>query len=174
MDCHSLLPPGKPAKIESGDGKMTELRVRLAEPSDCEELSRLRNALWPDSSAQEHAAELARFLAGEPIGTLPSVIFVAETNGRLVGFVEAGLRSHADGCDPQIPVGYVEGWFVSERYRRTGIGTRLLAAAEDWTRSQGCVEMASDTWIDNLTSQRVHEALGFQVMDRCVHYRKAL
>jgi len=49
-----------------------------------------------------------------------------------------------------------------------------LVAAEDWARSQGCVEMASDTWVDNDLSQRVHEALGYEVVDRCVHYRKTL
>jgi len=36
------------------------------------------------------------------------------------------------------------------------------------------MEMASDTWIDRVTSQRVHEALGFEVVDRSVHYRKSL
>jgi aminoglycoside 6'-N-acetyltransferase I len=34
--------------------------------------------------------------------------------------------------------------------------------------------MASDTWIDNELSQSCHEALGFEVVDRCVHYRKGL
>jgi hypothetical protein len=38
----------------------------------------------------------------------------------------------------------------------------------------GAREMASDTQIDNALSQQVHEALGFQVVDRCVHYRKPL
>jgi aminoglycoside 6'-N-acetyltransferase I len=71
-------------------------------------------------------------------------------------------------------VAFVEGWFVSENYRRKGIGASLLAAAEDWARGHGCVEMASDTWIDHALSQRVHEALKFEVVDRCVHYRKAL
>jgi aminoglycoside 6'-N-acetyltransferase I len=34
--------------------------------------------------------------------------------------------------------------------------------------------MASDTWIDNAESQRAHQALGFEVVDRCVNYRKRL
>jgi hypothetical protein len=34
--------------------------------------------------------------------------------------------------------------------------------------------MASDTTIDNLVSQRVHEALGFEVAERSVLYRKTL
>jgi aminoglycoside 6'-N-acetyltransferase I len=54
------------------------------------------------------------------------------------------------------------------------VGAKLLAAAQDWARSHGCIEMASDTWLDNEKSQQVHEALGFVVVDRCVHYRKAL
>ena len=36
------------------------------------------------------------------------------------------------------------------------------------------MELASDTWIDNEKSQRAHEALGFEVVDRCVNYRKVL
>jgi len=57
---------------------------------------------------------------------------------------------------------------------RCGIGRALIVTAEDWARSQGCAEAASDTWIDNEPSHRAHEALGFEVVDRCVHYRKAL
>lgn len=114
-------------------------------------------------------------LAGKPIATLPLVIFVAANRaGVLTGFIEVGLRSHADGCDTARAVGFVEGWFVLEAYRRKGIASRLLLAAENWARQQGCREMASDTWIDSDLSQRVHESLHFQVVDRCVHYRKAL
>jgi aminoglycoside 6'-N-acetyltransferase I len=72
------------------------------------------------------------------------------------------------------PVGYIEGWYVSEDQRHRGIGRELLVKAEDWARSHGCVEMASDATIDNQLSQRVHEASGYEVVDRCVHYRKVL
>jgi len=154
---------------------MSEIRVRVAEPRDCERLSRLREELWPELSAEEHAEELASLLVEKKYGTMPFTIFVAEAeSSELTGFLEAGLRSHADGCDPQHPVGFVEGWFVSRNYRRRGIGARLLTAAEEWARSQGCTEMASDTWIDHDLSQRVHEALKFEIVDRCVHYRKRL
>jgi len=106
---------------------------------------------------------------------MPIIILVAETSGgRLVGFVEVDLRSHADGCNPAQPVGYIEGWYVAEDYRERAIGKQLLAAAEDWARDHQCVEMASDALIDNEVSQRAHEALGYEVVDRCVHYRKRL
>jgi aminoglycoside 6'-N-acetyltransferase I len=49
-----------------------------------------------------------------------------------------------------------------------------MRAAEQWARHHGCVEMASDTWINHTDSQKAHQALGFEIVDRCVHFRKAL
>jgi aminoglycoside 6'-N-acetyltransferase I len=152
-----------------------EIRIRRGELSDREQILCMRLALWPELSVDEERPELDATLSGRADSTMPLSILVAETGaGDLIGFLEAGLRSHADGCDARIPVGFVEGWFVSEVHRTKGVGAKLLAAAEDWARGQGCIEMASDTWLDNDQSQRVHEALGFEVVDRCVHYRKAL
>jgi aminoglycoside 6'-N-acetyltransferase I len=154
---------------------MDALLMRQAKPEDCHALAGLRHELWSDASAEEHRQELASVLAGETPGTLPSVILIAENaSGQIVGFVEAGLRSHADGCDPARPVGFVEGWYVVPDWRRKQVGARLLAEAEAWARAKGCQEMASDTWIDNVDAQRAHEALGFEVVDRCVNYRKRL
>ena len=149
--------------------------IRPARPSDCTQLARLREALWPDSSAEEHTRALAPILEGRASLTMPLINLVAEASDRrLVGFLDVGLRSHADGCDPSRPVGFIEGWYVADDHRHRGIGRKLLTAAETWARAQGCVEMASDTWLDNELSQRVHEALGYTVVDRCVHYRKSL
>ncbi|MGH9536353.1 MAG: GNAT family N-acetyltransferase [Terriglobales bacterium] len=158
-----------------GVSLVSDIHIRLAQLSDRDQLVRFREALWPTATAEEHAQELTQILEGKAVVTLPLVILVAETSDRiLAGFLEADLRSHADGCNPSRPVGYVEGWYVAENQRHMGVGGKLLAAAEGWARSQGCVEMASDTWIDNEVSQRVHEALGYEVVDRCVHYRKTL
>lgn len=154
---------------------VSDIVVRAAHPRDHRQLVRLLEALWPSAGADDHARELNAILDGSPPVTLPLIIFVAEAPDEiLVGFLEADLRSHADGCNPVRPVGYVEGWYVVESHRGRGVGKKLLTAAEDWARGQGCLEMASDTWIDNQLSQRVHEASGYQVVDRCVHYRKTL
>jgi len=154
-----------------------KVHVRPAQASDVEQLARLCEALWPKSSAEQHARELRLLLGGEAASVLttPLTIFVAEgSDGALVGFVEVDLRSHADGCNPSRPVGYIEGWYVAAEHRYRGIGTKLIAEAEDWARGHGCLEIASDALIDNDLSQRAHQALGYEVVDRCVHYRKKL
>jgi aminoglycoside 6'-N-acetyltransferase I len=151
------------------------IQVRQAIRSDQDELAKMRALLWPTASLEEHRWELESLLLFPTYSTLPSTILVSQNeSGALTGFIEVDLRSHADGCDPARPVGFVEGWFVHEASRKQGIGAALMRSAEEWARKQGCREMASDTWIDDERSQRVHQSLGFEVVDRCVHFRKSL
>lgn len=148
--------------------------IRPARASDIEQLTAMRVDLWPEGSAEEHREELVEFLVdGKQPSILSAAIFVAEDE-TLAGFIEVGLRSVADGCDPIRPCGYIEGWYVLPSHRQTGVGALLVQAAEEWSRAQGCTEMASDTWLDNEVSQRAHEALGYEAVDRVVTYRKGL
>jgi len=154
---------------------MADPRVRQANVSDSAEIAEMCALLWPDATATEHRIETEQLLKTKMCGTLPSTIFVScDVNGRITGFLLVDLRSHADGCNPTRPVGFVEGWFVLEEHRRRGIGSAMMRAAEDWARSLGCKEMASDTWIDERNSLKAHQALGFEVVDRCIHFRKSL
>lgn len=152
-----------------------DAKVRRADLPDKTALAKLRALLWPRMKPDENFAEIERFLTSGASHSLPTAVFVVpDGNGGLSGFIEASLRSHADGCDPARPVGFIEGWFVCESSRNQGIGKQLMHAAEEWAWSQGCKEMASDVLIDNPGSQRAHEAAGFEVVDRCVHFRKDL
>lgn len=154
---------------------MPPAKIRQAQPPDATDLAAMRNLLWAESSVEEHRAEVENIIQSGMNGSLPMAILVAISEDEaLIGFLEAGMRSHADGCDEAQPVGYVEGWFVREEFRNRGVGTELMRAAEDWARAQGCSELASDALIDNLESERAHVALGFAIVDRCVHFRKPL
>ena len=148
--------------------------VRVAGPADLDVVASLAGALWPEHPISEHRVHMRAVMAGAPSSALPLTLFVAEREGRIVGFLEVGLRSHADGCDPRRPAGYVEGWFVTPEWRGQGVGRLLMVAAEEWAISRGSTEMASDTWIDNESSQRAHEALGFEIVDRCINFKKTL
>jgi aminoglycoside 6'-N-acetyltransferase I len=171
------LPPvvGQRSERRFYDVEMERLVIRPANLQDASQLAEMRHRLWPGASPAEHARELAPLLAGEFPGSLPGVILVAQqSDGQIAGFIEADLRSHADGCDPSHPAGYIEGWYVAPEVRRKRVGTQLVIAAEEWARNLGCREMASDAWLEALDSQSAHESLGYEVVDRCVHYRKSL
>lgn len=138
-------------------------------------LTHMMATLWPEAAIEELRHELSTKLNGESMKTLPMAIQVAQDDdGSLIGFLEVQVRSHADGCDTTRPVGFVEGWFVSGSFRGRGIGSGLMGAAEEWARSHGCLEMASDALIDNDASLAAHMAMGFEVVDRCIHFRKSL
>jgi aminoglycoside 6'-N-acetyltransferase I len=159
---------------------MAASSIRMAQRADRDAIVEMRALLWPESSREEQAREfdawVTRGKAGTfPAASLPAAILVSQdADGTLTGFLEVSLRSHADGCDIERPVGYVEGWFVREGFRGRGIGAELMRASEDWARGLGCIEMASDALIDNEASQNAHQALGFAEVDRCVHFRKNL
>jgi len=151
------------------------IKIRQAQLSDLHEIAKMCELLWPDASIEEHRKEVDTILSSGRYGTLPMSILVSQSeNEALTGFIEVGLRSHADGCDTAQPVGFIEGWFVHEAFRKQGIGAALMRSAEHWARQQGCSEIASDTWLDDQMSIDAHQALGFKVVDRCVHFRKSL
>lgn len=153
-----------------------ETAIRHPQPEDRAEWERMRVVLWPETSAETHAEEIAAFLTGNLTGWLTGlhavVVFVAaRPGGGLCGFLEASVRPMADSCTTH-PVGYVEGWFVDPDVRQKGVGRKLVEAAEKWASSQGCREMASDAYLANAISIAAHKASGFNDEPRTVRFRK--
>ena len=126
-------------------------------------------ALFPEYGADDLAKGMREFRERSDA----EVFVIDRGDGTLAGFVEAGSRPYAEGCNTS-PVGYVEAWYVDDDLRRQGYGRALLQAAEDWARSQGSREMASDALLDNETSHRAHEASGYTEVERIVTFRKSL
>jgi aminoglycoside 6'-N-acetyltransferase I len=141
------------------------MRVREYKPDDRRAYQRLREKLWPHCSDADNDSWFAR---------ADATSFIAERpDGSLCGFVEVGSRPYAEGCDSS-PVGYVEGWWVDDDVRKRGVGRALIEAAEQWARTRGYTEMASDALIDNTASHSAHAALGFDEVERLVMFRKSL
>ena len=130
--------------------------------------------LYPDTEESDHNPGIEAYLSGQAADDLtPTVVFVLERSGRgLGGFVEVSVRDYAEGCTGRTP--YIESWYVDEDLRGSGAGRALVQAAEQWAREHGYTELASDALLDNHVSHAAHEALGFEVVERSVHYRKTL
>ena len=143
--------------------------VRLVQMGDEEEWLRLRFALWPESTLDELRAELEGVMADPK----QAVFVVSRPNGELGGFLEASLRTFAEGCYTS-PVGYIEGWYIDPDLRQQGYGAGLVQAAETWAAALGCREMASDALVDNALSLQAHTALGYQEVERLIHFRKEI
>jgi aminoglycoside 6'-N-acetyltransferase I len=149
------------------------MKVRLATKADAETWLAMRAALWPDANEDELRLEVGRYFVahGEPL--LPHRVFIAETGGKVVGMLELSLRPYADGCDSS-PVPFVEAWYVVPDVRRSGVGSALVRAAEQWALENGHTEMASDALLENTESERAHKGVGFDEVERAIRFRKTL
>ena len=144
--------------------------IRPVREEDLNEWFRLRCLLWDETTDAEHHEEMVDIIED----TSSQFVAVADIGGgRLAGFIEASIRPFVDDCDSE-NVGYLEGWYVEQSHRRTGIGTGMVKIAEEWARRRGCVEMASDAEIGNSPSIAAHDRLGYAETSRLVHFRKEL
>jgi aminoglycoside 6'-N-acetyltransferase I len=125
--------------------------------------------LWP-GSLSDHDAETRKYFENRP--TAPT-IFVADADGRLVGFLELDYRKYAPGCRSS-PVPFIEGWYVEPDLQGRGIGRALVAAAEAHARAAGHHEIASDVELENAGSIAAHLALGYEEVERIVCFRRSL
>lgn len=147
-----------------------DIQVRHVRPEDREGWARLRRALFPDYDPPE----IDQFFAhgGFP-GFQNSAVFVAAAEGALMGFAEATARPYAEGCETT-PVAYLEGWYVDGKWRKRGVGAKLVAAVEAWGRAHGMKEFASDASPENTVSRAAHKALGFEEIEQIVCFAKKL
>lgn len=134
-----------------------------------EAITDLATELWPDSKRND---ELEFFF--NAVKKMSLTAFLMKEGRKYIGFVMVGLRmDHVEGTSTS-PVCYIEGIYVREKFRRTGIARELIERAGSWGRSKGCTEIASDTEIDNARSIDFHKAIGFKEANRVVCLSKKL
>ena len=147
------------------------MQIHEATSEDFERWQILRRKLWDDVTEEENREFFQDFLQNHE----KLLVVVAETNhSDLAGFLEAGIRQdYVEGCETD-RVGYIEGWFVEEPFRRQNVGRKLVEFAENWARQQGCEEMASDCDLGNDVSLKAHVQIGYEEMSRSIHFKKWL
>jgi ribosomal protein S18 acetylase RimI-like enzyme len=89
------------------------------------------------------------------------VVFVAEHQAAIVGYVYAGLEPQSwkelrDAC------GFIHDVVVDERSRRSGVASALLEAAIAWLRERGAPRVVLWTAQQNEGAQRLFDRLGFR------------
>lgn len=144
-------------------------KIQKASDSHINAITQLAHLLWPGADKVALYKEMVHFHADST-----SELFICEADNKLVGFAHVQLRyDYVEGTS-STPVGYLEGIYVSETYRRKGIGKQLVEVCEDWVRFMDATEFASDIEIDNEISARFHEQVGFTEVNRVVCYAKKI
>lgn len=125
--------------------------------------------LWPDNERNELLAEFTGILRSGNSQT-----FLYRLGKEFVGFVQMSIRTDYVEGSSSSPVGYVEGIYVREPYRKRRIANRLLQKGEEWARAQGCSQMGSDMVFGNELSYNFHLGVGFKEAGRIVCFIKDL
>jgi ribosomal-protein-alanine N-acetyltransferase len=96
------------------------------------------------------------------IGHRRAQTWVAEEAGEITGFLIA-LREPRRTLHI-ITIDVVEAW------RRTGVGSLLMNAAEQWAFDHGLGTIELETAQDNLVAQRFYQGRGYRKVDEIEHY----
>ena len=143
--------------------------IHRAGIEDAEALAGLAVQMWTDNDPEDMAAEFRRLVTDDE-----AVCFIKHADGEPIGFAQCQLRhDYVEGTESS-PVGYLEGVFVREGYRKKGYAAELLSACEKWAKEKGCTEFASDCELDNADSLMFHLSLGFEEANRIICFRKDL
>jgi aminoglycoside 6'-N-acetyltransferase I len=143
--------------------------IKRAGMSEAGELAGLAAQLWTDHAPEELTEEFRRLVMHDD-----AVCFIKYADDKPIAFAQCQLRhDYVEGTDSS-PVGYLEGIFVAEGYRKQGCAAELLSECEKWAKEKGCTEFASDCELGNADSVRFHLALGFAEANRIVCFRKDL
>jgi RimJ/RimL family protein N-acetyltransferase len=148
-------------------------RIRPAEPSDAAALVALLRSvgaepegwLLSDPSRRSVAAErrYVRSVRRHPDATL----LVAEVDGEIVGRLSLARDPHPSSA-------HVAdfGITVAASHRRRGIGTALLAAADEWARGAGIRKLELHVFPHNDAAIALYEKAGYvREGYRTAHYR---
>ena len=157
------MPP--PQQIGINDSNVKTSKITQ---DDFNEWLDLALTLWPDYSTAEMQVILASILDS----LHEDGFIVRDENGNAIAFMNISLRSDYVPGATHRPVAYVEGIYVKDEYRKQGVGTALIQAAQRWASDRGCLELASDALIKNTASHEFHTQIGFREVERTVFFIK--
>lgn len=149
---------------------MSTLSIRQAVLSDLADLADLFDAYRQFYGQQSdvnaaHAFLLARFNHGE------SVLFIAHDGTTPVGFTQLYPIFSSISLRRTFVLNDL---FVSPSHRKSGVASRLMAAAAGFARAVGAQSISLSTAVTNTTAQSVYAAAGWRLDDGFLVYELTL
>jgi len=133
--------------------------LRKATTEDVAGIVRTKRAVWRDETADESIVATA---VSDPC----HATLVALSEGVVVGFVD-GFLTVSPGREPRWEVDLLA---VDQRFRRCGLGERLVRASTEAGRTMGATVARALVRFDNAPSQRLFARCGYRPQDvaRCL------
>jgi GNAT superfamily N-acetyltransferase len=142
----------------SNDDK--SITIRLASQGDAEQLAYLCEQLGYPVAVEQLSLRLTSLLLQSD-----HALFVAERqDGHLLGWVHV-YRCVLVHTDPEAQIGEL---VVDAAVRRSGVGHRLMQAAEQWTREQGCWAIYLRSNVSRADAHRFYHKMGYAVVTSSV------
>ncbi len=135
---------------------------------DFDSLLQMGLKLWKDFSE----AELRKLLKEAHTWGAQKIIMAKNNDDKNIGFAIFTIRKEYVEGARQSPTGYLEGIFVEPDHRKKGIAMEFVKMGEEWAKANGCIQMGSDTWLNDKQSRKFHKSVGFWEEEEVVHFLK--
>jgi GNAT superfamily N-acetyltransferase len=145
---------------------MSQHTIRRAVASDAAELARLTTKLGYPASEAAIRSRLMRMIDSSGDCLLVAEVSSSELAGWIHGFLSQLLES-----DYRVEIG---GLLVDERWRRNGIGRRLVRGIEDWAVERGAAEVSVRCREERAESHQFYAGLFFRHAKTQRVFRKRL
>ena len=164
--------------MDAAQAQDGELSIRPYRPEDTERLVQITAEVFEPASIdamiekmlgrgraswQEIKAQAVR----NDFRDNPEGCFVAELDGRVVGYVTTGINRLASR-------GTIRNLAVSQQVQRRGIGRLLLLRALEYLRGLGLAQAKIETLACNEVGKHLYPSVGFRDVVQQIHYVMAL
>jgi ribosomal protein S18 acetylase RimI-like enzyme len=156
-----------------------QFSIRDYRPDDLETIKRLTIESFAGMTLEQNVETALGVLHGhdwrwrkarhidEDVATNPAGVFVAESHGRIVGYITTLIdRDSGKGRIPNLA--------VAAEFRGQGLGRQLIEHALDHFRHEGLAYAVIETMAQNEAGQHLYPACGFAEVARQIHFARKL
>lgn len=132
------------------------LKIRDSRPEDFDQVFKLMQQLWGENVPSE--SEMKKDFM-EYIESDRDFCFCADEDGQMTGFCSANMRKSMQFPGEML---YIDILIVKEGFRKTGVGTKLMAKAGELAQKLGCRAIQLDSGFQRKGAHEFYKKQGFK------------
>lgn len=145
------------------------IQIEILTNNHLHDITNLSLKLWPENEYKKQYAEWEEIL-----NHTEHFCAVIISENTIFGFIHLSIRKeYVEGSNFNTTA-YVEAIYIEPEFRKKGFATLLLQKGISWAKSKDLHELASDTELGNIISQKFHTYNGFKEVTKLVCYIKSI